>query len=76
MIQTVNNLGPQTAFPVPEGILNHDGNNYIALTLWALDSEGAKLSNFELVTQMPVLSGYQKPVLAPQPGWTLRDDAY
>ncbi|KAJ5250774.1 hypothetical protein N7489_001184 [Penicillium chrysogenum] len=31
---SVNNLGPQ-AFPAPEGILNHEGDNHIALTLWA-----------------------------------------
>ena len=75
-ISTVNNLGPQTAFPVPEGVLNYNGKNYIGLTLWALDEQGAKLGGFELVPQMPVLSGYQKPVPVPQPGWTLRAGAY
>ncbi|RYP72146.1 hypothetical protein DL771_004380 [Monosporascus sp. 5C6A] len=33
--EDVNNLGPQTRFPVPEGILNYSGTNYQALTLWA-----------------------------------------
>ncbi|OCL10742.1 hypothetical protein AOQ84DRAFT_426268 [Glonium stellatum] len=43
-----NNLGPQTAFPIPEGILNYRGSNTIALSLWAFDVNGAKLGNFFL----------------------------
>jgi beta-galactosidase len=74
--QTVNNLGPQTAFPVPEGVLNYNGKNFIALTLWALDEDGAKLGGLELVPMMPVLSGYQKPAQVPQPAWTPRPGAY
>ena len=31
-------FGPVFAFPVPEGILNYNGTNTVALTLWALDS--------------------------------------
>ena len=72
----MNNLGPQARFPVPEGILNHNGRNDIALTLWSLDSQGAKLGGFDIVSHMPVLSGYQKPQPVPQPGWSLRDGAY
>ena len=75
-IQTVNNLGPQTAFPVPEGVLNYNGKNYVGLTLWSLDAQGAKLGGFELVPQMPVFSGYQKPAPVPQPVWVLRRGAY
>ena len=74
--QIVNNLGPQTAFPVPEGVLNYNGKNYVGLTMWSLDGGGAKLGGFELVPQMPVLSGYQKPAQVPQPGWNLRDGAF
>jgi hypothetical protein len=75
-ILIVNNLGPQTAFPVPEGILNYDGKNTVSLTLWAMDAQGARLSGFELVPQKPVLSGYSKPGLSPQPSWVARDNAY
>ena len=75
-ISAVNNIGPQTSFPVPEGILNHNGRNDVALTLWALDRGGAKVSDLKLVPQIPILSGYRKPSLAPQSSWTLRDDAY
>ncbi|KAI1417373.1 glycoside hydrolase family 35 protein [Hypoxylon sp. FL1857] len=72
----VANLGPQTSFPVPEGILNHNGANTVALTLWALDGGGAKLDGFSLEPEMPLWSGYRKPWLAPQPAWREREGAY
>ncbi|CAE6442843.1 unnamed protein product [Rhizoctonia solani] len=31
-----SNYGPQTAFPIPEGILNHRGDNDVLLTIWSL----------------------------------------
>ena len=72
----VNKLGPQTVFPVPEGILNHNGENDIALTLWALDAEGARVGGLELMPQRVIKSGYSKPGLSPMPGWTPREGAY
>ncbi|KAL1962757.1 hypothetical protein VTN77DRAFT_9211 [Rasamsonia byssochlamydoides] len=58
----VNNLGPQTSFPVPEGILNYNGTNYVAITLWALDPNGARIhGGLGLVPSFtPVRSGYRK----------------
>ncbi|KAI0687065.1 glycoside hydrolase superfamily [Earliella scabrosa] len=32
------NVGPQTRFPVPQGILNYNGKNTVAVALWALDN--------------------------------------
>ncbi|KAI0886184.1 glycoside hydrolase family 35 protein [Annulohypoxylon maeteangense] len=72
----VANLGPQTAFPVPEGILNHNGKNTVALTLWSLDDDGAKLDGFSLEPEMPLWSGYRKPWSSPQPAWQEREGAY
>lgn len=72
----VNNLGPQTVFPVPEGILDHNGKNDIALTLWSLDAGGARIGGLELVPQRVIKSGYSKPGLSPMPGWALREGAY
>ncbi|XDG07857.1 hypothetical protein ABKA04_007472 [Annulohypoxylon sp. FPYF3050] len=72
----VANLGPQTTFPVPEGILNHNGANTVALTLWSLDEGGAKLDGFSLEPEMPLWSGYRKPWSSPQPAWTKREGAY
>ncbi|KAI0385148.1 glycoside hydrolase family 35 protein [Hypomontagnella monticulosa] len=72
----VANLGPQTAFPVPEGILNHNGVNTVAVTLWSLDDRGAKIDGLELRPEMPLWSGYRKPWAAPQPAWQEREGAY
>ncbi|KDQ25254.1 hypothetical protein PLEOSDRAFT_1084879 [Pleurotus ostreatus PC15] len=44
----ISSLGPQTSFPVPEGILNHRGNNEVLVSLWALNSGGARLKKLEL----------------------------
>ncbi|CAE6436343.1 unnamed protein product [Rhizoctonia solani] len=45
----VSNLGPQTVYPIPEGILNHRGENDVLLTIWSLDAAGAKIPTIELV---------------------------
>src|SRR4051812_2003902 len=66
---TVNRLGPQHAFPVPEGILNHEGENFISLTVWAQDKLGAALGGLELVPTSAIKSGYSRPQPAPQPTW-------
>ncbi|KZT23601.1 glycoside hydrolase family 35 protein [Neolentinus lepideus HHB14362 ss-1] len=40
--------GPQTSFPLPEGILNPRGSNELLVTLWSLDAAGAKIADLEL----------------------------
>lgn len=72
----VSNLGPQTEFPVPEGILNHRGKNTVAVALWALDAGGAWLDGFDLVPKAVVRSSLQHPDLAPAPEWAPRFGAY
>jgi hypothetical protein len=72
----VSNLGPQSEFPVPEGILNYNGTNWIALSFWALEEHGASIGRFELRMDRPGLSGYRKPALSPQTGWGKREGAY
>ncbi|RAL65137.1 hypothetical protein DID88_001243 [Monilinia fructigena] len=72
----VNNLGPQTNFPVPEGILNHHGSNTVALTLWSLDSEGAKIGGFELIANAQIWSGYRQPALVDGRSWGERSGVY
>lgn len=59
----VNNIGPQTSYPVPEGILNYDGENYLAVTLWSLETGGAKLGGLSLVMGAAVQGGYTKPLV-------------
>ena len=56
----VNNIGPQTNYPVPEGILNYQGENKLGLILWGFDDGGVQLGQdgLELVmSEPPVLTG-------------------
>jgi beta-galactosidase GanA len=45
----VPHIGPQTMFPVPPGVVNNRGLNTVALSLWAMTSEGARLDGVRLV---------------------------
>ncbi|KAL4895785.1 glycoside hydrolase superfamily [Aspergillus ambiguus] len=72
----VSNIGPQTSYPVPEGILNYRGTNWIALTLWAMGSEGAKLESFDLVNSHPVLTALDEIEASEQPKYKVRKGAY
>lgn len=46
----VPHIGPQTVFPVPPGIVNNQGTNHLAVSLWAMTDAGASLEGIELVT--------------------------
>jgi beta-galactosidase GanA len=48
MGQYINNLGPQHVFSLPAGILNPNGHNEIAIAVWGLDQDGARLGNVSL----------------------------
>lgn len=72
----VHNVGPQTRFPVPEGILNHHGTNWVAVTLWALEADGAKVENLQLVPEAVVQTGMPKVQLSPMTSWSKRAGAY
>ncbi|KAJ5167175.1 beta-galactosidase A [Penicillium canariense] len=72
----VNNIGPQTSFPVPEGILNYHGTNWLALSLWAQGDNGAKLDSFELINTTPVLTSLSDIKSAAQPKYQTRKGAY
>lgn len=69
-------LGPQFVFPVPQGILNYAGTNYLGLTVWALETWGASLGGLSLEPQMSVLTALERPALSPQPAWEPRPGAY
>ncbi|KAI1333569.1 glycoside hydrolase family 35 protein [Xylariaceae sp. FL0016] len=71
-----SNIGPQTVFPVPEGILNYQGENWVGVTIWALEETGAKVAGLELVAGTPVWSGREKVMLVDSPSWSERADAY
>lgn len=72
----VNNLGPQTSFPVPQGILNYSGINYVAITLWSQSEDGAQLGGLQLVANAVIQSGMKSPELSPAPAWTDREGSY
>lgn len=72
----VHNVGPQDVFPVPQGIWDYNGSNYLAISLWALEPEGAKLGNFTLVSGLEVQSGFGPVALSPMTGWSEREGAY
>lgn len=71
-----NNLGPQSSFPVPEGILNYRGNNTIGLVIWAVTSSGANVPDFQLTAGTPVLTGRNPVQQAEMPAWSARAKAY
>lgn len=45
----VPHIGPQTRFPIPPGIINNRGLNTVALSLWAMTDDGAKLDKVDLI---------------------------
>ena len=54
----VSNLGPQTSFPVPEGVLDYHGQNWIALTVWAPEAQGVVFEGLTLESTAVIQSGY------------------
>lgn len=72
----VNNIGPQLSYPVPEGILNYQGTNWLALSLWAQGDDGAKLDSFELANTTPVLTSLSGVESVNQPKYQARRGAY
>ncbi|KAI1392307.1 glycoside hydrolase family 35 protein [Hypoxylon trugodes] len=73
----VGHIGPQTTFPVPEGILNYNGENWIGLAIWRMEgSDDAPVLDFRLEAGVPVLTGRDPVVLVESPAWTRRQGAY
>lgn len=71
----VSNVGPQTNFPVPEGILNYRGTNYLAVSLWGLDAGATKIEGLELVVDGQVWGGLDVGVVEGQK-YKAREGAY
>lgn len=64
-------IGHQIDFPVPPGILDYDGENTIAVTVWSQSSEGAELEvewNVEYVHETGYDFRFEGGYL--RPGWT------
>ncbi|KAH6669703.1 family 35 glycosyl hydrolase [Plectosphaerella plurivora] len=72
----IPHVGPQFRFPVPEGVLNYQGENHLAITLWAMEEEGARVGGMKWEVGMVSASGFGEVEPAPQPAWKKRDGAY
>ncbi|KAL8827145.1 MAG: hypothetical protein Q9191_003359 [Dirinaria sp. TL-2023a] len=74
----VNNIGPQTVFPVPQGILDYHGPNALALSLWSLEDDAAvKVGGLKLVSTAVVQSGYAQEIeMSSSDRWVERVGAY
>lgn len=46
----INNIGPQTIFVLPSGILRRHSENTLAISLWSLDEQGASVAGLELIS--------------------------
>jgi len=72
----VSNLGPQTSFPVPEGIWNYAGENWVGLAIWALEADGVEFPGLELQAGTPVFTGRERVTAVNSPRWTKREGVY
>lgn len=72
----ISHIGPQTSFPVPEGILNYRGRNTIAVAIWATQPGGARIAPLSLKAGTPVLTGRRPVTVVAAPAWTERPAAY
>ena len=72
----INNVGPQTKFPVPEGILNYQGTNYLGIAVWGLESGATKLGGLELGPDAFVATGLRTVGVVDGTKYKERDGAY
>jgi hypothetical protein len=72
----VNNIGPQTRYPCPEGIWNYHGTNWVAVSLWSLENDGALIDNLALVAGPVIQTGRGPVQLVESPAWSPRAGAY
>lgn len=72
----INHIGPETSFPVPQGILDYRGSNTVALTLWAHQPDGARIEGLQLTAGVPVLTALEGLELVSMPAYKKRKGAY
>jgi hypothetical protein len=56
----VSNVGPQTNFPVPQGILEYNGTNYVGVSVWGLDGGATRLGGLEMKVDGVIWGGVDK----------------
>ena len=72
----VNNVGPQTKFPVTEGVLNYNGTNYLGVSLWGLDAGATKIEGLELTVDAEIWSGLDGVATVEGQQYEKREGAY
>ncbi|KAK1971986.1 family 35 glycosyl hydrolase [Colletotrichum sublineola] len=72
----LSNVGPQTKFPVPEGVLRYQGANSIGLAVWALGKGGSRVRDFRLEAGEAVTTGREEVKVVAGPTWSPRAGAY
>lgn len=72
-----SNVGPQTEFPITEGVLKYQGENWLGITLWALGGDGARVPALNwTLGATPVRTGREAVTLVEAPAWSERPGAY
>ncbi|KAG9664585.1 glycoside hydrolase family 35 protein, partial [Aureobasidium melanogenum] len=68
----IPHIGPQTRFPFPPGIINNQGKNTLALSVWAETDAGAKLDKVSLFAYNVYETSFNfaQDWTYLQPGWT------
>ncbi|KAI4731224.1 hypothetical protein E4T49_00989 [Aureobasidium sp. EXF-10728] len=68
----IPHIGPQTRFPFPPGVINNQGNNTLALSIWAETDAGAKLDRVSLFAYNVYETSFNfaQDWTYLQPGWT------
>ncbi|KAF2461199.1 putative beta-galactosidase [Lineolata rhizophorae] len=72
----LNNIGPQTRFPVPPGTLNLHGTNYVGMTVWSLEPGPVMIDPIKMVAGPPIQTGFGPVGMAPMSSWEKRTGAY
>ncbi|KAH9038312.1 galactose-binding domain-like protein [Lactarius pseudohatsudake] len=68
MGKRVANLGPQSKFPVHQGILDYNGTNTVAIALWAM--EAVPITPTLSLTVDTILQGGVGPIISNNPLWS------
>lgn len=59
-----------------QGILNYNGRNTLAVSLWAADAGGARVDSLNLELFHKAETSFGPVINAPAPNWTKRPGAY
>jgi Beta-galactosidase jelly roll domain/Beta-galactosidase, domain 3 len=72
----VNDMGPQTKFPVPEGIWDYRGTNSLAVSAWNFEGESLQIDDIRLVHGPAIYSGMEEVKVVQSPKWSKRKGSF